>query len=480
MHHAAITDPYIAGQLIGFTTGLVITLLLLALVLRAWRLPGTPVANMLLVLCALAWNTGGLANTIEQALSATKETNASLIASAVQFTGAAAWPIPLLAIWRPFAVRSWQRRIAFVLLFVAVVDASLIVLALWAVALTGFRVAPLIVVKELTSFNASLLALGAVVSVANGPASPAIWFSSLTTLFGVFATTLGTILVNTVAFRQSVEDAVMVVSQQATLLILLGGFFLFARFRFADLFIRHSLRVLLVGLITVMLGLLWRADLAVRLPDMTAFPQASRFFAGSILTAAVLLVFTALDQRLGDFVNRWVVRTPDYQRATRELRERLRHLDTDGEILVAAEDSARRILELADVCSVATDRLPPALWPADVLDGDIIEIDARSPLRTLLALPNAELLVPVRAGGGVTTLLAISPQTARHGLFTHEIDYLRTVVRNAAHARSLRRARHGRTAQPRVAAAAATVEAELCLRAQINPLPLQRTEHDRI
>jgi hypothetical protein len=48
-------------------------------------------------------------------------------------------------------------------------------------------------------------------------------------------------------------------------------------------------------------------------------------------------------------------------------------------ILVASQDSARRILELADVCSVATDRLPAALWPADVLDGDIIEIDARSP-----------------------------------------------------------------------------------------------------
>jgi hypothetical protein len=74
MHHAAITDPYIAGQLIGFTTGLMITLLLLALVLRAWRLPGTPFANTIFVLCALAWNTGGLANTIEQALSATKAT----------------------------------------------------------------------------------------------------------------------------------------------------------------------------------------------------------------------------------------------------------------------------------------------------------------------------------------------------------------------------------------------------------------------
>jgi hypothetical protein len=53
-------------------------------------------------------------------------------------------------------------------------------------------------------------------------------------------------------------------------------------------------------------------------------------------------------------------------------------------ILVASQDSARRILELADVCSVATDRLPAALWPADVLDGDIIEIDARSPLRSVI------------------------------------------------------------------------------------------------
>jgi two-component system LytT family sensor kinase len=472
MHHAAITDPYIAGQLIGFTTGLVITLLLFALVLRARRLPGTPVANALLVLCALAWNAGGLANTIAQALSATKETNASLIASAVQFTGAAVWPIPLLAIWRPFAVRSWQRRVAFLLLFVAVVDGSFIVLALWAAALTGFRIASPIVMKELTSFNASLLALGAVVSLANRPASRAMWFSSLATLLGVFATTLGTILVNVVAFRQGVEAAVIVLSEQATLLILLGGFFLFARFRFADLFIRHSLRVLLVGLTAAILGLLWRADLAERLPDMTAFPQASRFFAGCVLTAAWLLVFTALDRRLGDFVNRRIVRAPNYQRAARDLRERLRHLHTDGEVLAAAQDCARQILDLADVHGVAADRLPTALWPADLLDGEIIEIDARSPLAALLGLPDAELLVPVRAGGGVRTVLAVSPQAGRRGFVTHEIDYLRIIASQCgARLDSLGLARDMAERHNRESLLKQQVtEAELrALRAQINP-----------
>jgi hypothetical protein len=80
--------------------------------------------------------------------------------SAAQFSGAAVWPIPLLTIWRPFAAGPLQRRLALLLLVVASVDAAVIVLALWAEVL-GFRVASPIVVQELTSFSASVLALGA-------------------------------------------------------------------------------------------------------------------------------------------------------------------------------------------------------------------------------------------------------------------------------------------------------------------------------
>src|SRR5262245_4503454 len=132
MHHPSIADAYVAGNLIGFTSGLVITVLLFALVMRARHLPGTPLANILIVLCALAWNAGGLARTIALVWGTTSATPLAAIAGAAQFSGAAVWPIPLLAIWRPFAARPLQRRLALLLLVVAIVDAAVIVLALWA------------------------------------------------------------------------------------------------------------------------------------------------------------------------------------------------------------------------------------------------------------------------------------------------------------------------------------------------------------
>src|SRR5262249_23764928 len=135
MHAVPLTDRYLAADLIGFAAGLVITVLLLALTIRARRIPGTPFANILLVACALAWNAGGLGRVIAQATGVPKDTGAALVGAAVQFSGAAVWPVPLLAIWRPFAVRRWQRWIAHALLAISIVDAAVIVSALWVHAL---------------------------------------------------------------------------------------------------------------------------------------------------------------------------------------------------------------------------------------------------------------------------------------------------------------------------------------------------------
>src|SRR5262245_28542793 len=427
MDHASITDVYVAGNLIGFTCGLVITLLLFALVVRARDLPGTPVANILLVLCALAWNAGGLTRTIALVWGSTSATRLAAIAGAAQFSGAAVWPIPLLALWRPFAARPLQRRLALLLLIVAIVGAAVIVLALWAEVL-GFGVASPIVVKELTSFSASLLALGAVASLARPTSSRAMRFSLLATLLGVSATTTGIVLLNAVAFRPHVEAAILVISEQSTLLILLGAFFLFARFRFADLFIRHSLRVLAAGIMAVTLATLWQADLVSRSANVTAFPLAARLFVATMQTTALLLAFVTLNRHLDSFVNRWIVRMPDYQGAARHLHERLWQLHSDGEILGAAQDAARHVLGLDDVRLIGIDTLPRRLWPAELIDSDIVELDARSSLPSLLGLLDCELLVPVRLGGVVHTLLAVSPGPARRGLVTHEVEYLRSVA----------------------------------------------------
>src|SRR5262249_57297643 len=118
MHDVPVTDEYLAGDLIGFTAGLVITALLLALTIRARRIPGTPLANILLVACALAWNCGGLGRVIALAMGVPKDTGAALVGAAVQVSGAAVWPVPLLALWRPFSIRPRPRRIAHTLLLV--------------------------------------------------------------------------------------------------------------------------------------------------------------------------------------------------------------------------------------------------------------------------------------------------------------------------------------------------------------------------
>jgi two-component system, LytTR family, sensor kinase len=472
MHGAAITAPHLAADLIGFSSGLVITVLLLVLTLRAARLPGTPFANILLALCALTWNLGGLAHTIALTSGMTKGARPALIASAIQFTAAAGWPIPILAIWRPYAVLPWQKRGAQLLQLAAIADAAVIVFSLWSPALVGITLLPVGTIKEFASYSGSALALGAVMLLRGPLASGAVWFASLTMFFGVFGTTLTLVVASLFDLSDGTTATLSVVSKQSTLLIVLGAFFLFARFRFADVFIRHSLRILLASLLAVVLVLVFDAPLVVRLANQTAFPVAVRVFWGSVLATTLLLSFALLDRGICTLVNRWIVRAPDYRHATRQLGEALRRLHTELEITEAAQHAARHTLELDDVRSIPFSRLPGSLWPAEIHDGEVVELHAASPLRHLLSLPDLELLVPVRVGGQTSSVLAISPGRARRGLVTHEVSYLRTVAAQfGSRLDSLQLEREMVDRQNRESLLLQQLtEAELrALRAQINP-----------
>ena len=59
LHDGITTSAFYAGDLIAFTTGLLITVLLLVLTLRAAKLPGTPLVNIGFAVCALLWCAGG-------------------------------------------------------------------------------------------------------------------------------------------------------------------------------------------------------------------------------------------------------------------------------------------------------------------------------------------------------------------------------------------------------------------------------------
>ncbi|MEW6733335.1 MAG: histidine kinase [Acidobacteriota bacterium] len=468
-----LTDSYIIGDLIGFSAGLVITVLLAVLTLRAAKLPGTPFANNLLALCSLIWNLAGLARVFVLLFGQTRESQPAIIAIAIQFTSGAVWPILMLSIWRDFAVLGWQKMASRILQIFAFLSATVIVFSLWSTTIFDITLFSQENAKQLTSYNGSiLLTLGAVVLLKSHLASRAVWFSSLTALFGVFGTTFTIIILNNFTLSREFGAALMIMSKQSVLLILLGAFFLFARFRFADIFIRYSFRILLASLLAVILVLIIDAQFVWQIANLTAYPRAAHNFAVSIPTTVLLLSFALLDRSIGILVNRWILRAPDYRNAARQLGERLRCLHSEDDIRKVVEEDTRKTLELDDISLITFGRLPAPLWPSEIHDGEILELDSEDPLRCLLSLPDIELLVPVRTGGEVTDILAISPGPARRGLVSHEVNYLRTVAAQFGSRLDLLRVEHEMIErQNREALLLQQVtEAEFrALRAQINP-----------
>src|ERR1700694_1897143 len=122
---------YITGDLIGYTTGLLITLVLLVLTLRAAKLPGTPIANIIFAVCGLLWSAGGLVRAASLGSGMPELRGVASAALSVQYTGAAAFPIAILAIWRRFALQRWQQKAARILNIFAIASAAAIALCFW-------------------------------------------------------------------------------------------------------------------------------------------------------------------------------------------------------------------------------------------------------------------------------------------------------------------------------------------------------------
>jgi two-component system LytT family sensor kinase len=475
MHHSIIiNDVYLIGSLAGYASGLVISLLLLVLTIRARKLPGTPIANILVACAAVAWNGGGFAYTLAAALGDSPTDRFALTTLAIQFTSAALWPLPILATWRPFAVRRWHRIGFRVLQGTALLAAAVTVPSLWSLALFDVALAPFGTAKMSTVFSGLALVAGAVLFLREPQTSRIVRFSALTIFLGVLvsAATVVVRLVIPIPLGGTLDAALRVSGQQAPLLVVLGSFLLFARFRSADLFIRHSVRAALVTVASVAGVLVLQSTPISALSAGAAFPLAMSVFASSVVVALVMLSFVLLDRRVIEIVDRWIVRPPDYRSAARQLADSLRDLHDEARIIAAAEAAGRVTLRLEAVESIPLDTLPRSLWPPDIQDGELVELNEQHPVRLLLAKHEAELLVPVRTGGRITRLLVVTPGETRRGLVTHEVNYLRTVATQLGgrlDILQLERDMRDR-AQKETLLRQQLAEAELrALRAQINP-----------
>ncbi len=353
---------YLAASLIGFSTGAAISVLLLVLTARAAKLPGASAANILFVTCCLVWNLGGLGHSVALTCGAPEQGRGALIILAWQYTAAAAWPITVLGLWSPLATQRWQKIGCRLLQALSVITCTLIVIPLWHGVLTGVN-SSLLFLKESTPYNGAILLTLGIALFRERLVSRAMRLPFLAMLVGTFGATTAVLILQVLPFEPVVGDLLRVVSEQITLFVVLGAFFLFARFRFSDLFIRHSLRVVLAALTTVAFTLSYYSLSLFRFEGRVAYPGAARACLETLTAVPMLVLFTFVDRRIGEFVNRWIFRAPDYRTLLRELSEKLARLRSETEIADAVETTARQSLELRAAQLVTLENLSKTSLP---------------------------------------------------------------------------------------------------------------------
>ncbi|MCU1235992.1 MAG: histidine kinase internal region [Candidatus Solibacter sp.] len=465
LHVTVSNSASFAGSLIGFTTGLLITTLLLILTLRASKLPGTPFANIVFALCGICWSAGGLIHTGLLAAGQPLQSFAMLASQALQYTGAAAFPIPILAIWRPFAVSARQRRAARVLEIASWISAVAIAALLW---LAPFSFSSL---WHLTAYNAAIfVVLGAAVSLRRDSTLRGVYGPSLAIVTAI----LGAALAGALARQKGGFFGIgfSFIGSHLILIALVLAFLLFARFRYADVFIRYGIRILLAGFWATLLSFTAQSAAVMHVARQASAPAAMHVFIVILLANFFLLSFTYVDDRLTSAASRWLFREPDYRTALREFAVTLRELHDAAHVGKALEATAGKLLELSGSRWLALDDATTISFPTALLEGEIVELDYPDPLRGVLPLANVEVLVPVAPAGRVTHVLLIAPGAGRPALVMQDLNYLRAAAAQAGNRLdALRRERDAAERESREAVLQQQVtEAELrALRAQINP-----------
>lgn len=463
---------YLAASLIGFLAGTAISFLLLVLTLRARRLPGTRMANLLFTVCCLTWNLAGFAHAIVTTLGIPDPGRSVRTFLAFQFSAAAAWPIPVLALWSPLASHPRQKNALRLLRSLAVLSCAIIVAVLWYGVFNALNQKTVISLKESTAYNGAILLLLAIALFRDRLLSRPMRIPSLAILTGVFGATLADVSQQVLPFDPVVCNVLRSISEQLTLFIVLGAFFLFARFRFSDLFIRNSVRLMLAALVAAAFLVFDRAASSLGFERRAAFPAAARFFVEALAVAVTLFLFRFVDRHIRDCVDRWLFHAPDTRAVLRQLSETLAHLGEDSRIAEAAETVAQKALDLRTVKLVRADKLPLSGRVDAIADGEMVEVDGQYSSLSWAGLADVELLVPVRTDGQVHHVLAVAPGQGRRGLVTHEVNFLRNVATQiGGRIDALRVEERNAEARSKEAVLQQQVtEAELrALRAQINP-----------
>ncbi len=394
-HTGVISDWLLVSQVVGYTVSTVIVLLLAALVRRAARFDDA-CAYGLLVWSVLLWNAGNLVAGVGMLVGVPFEAPLVHTAMVVALSGAALSPAGALFMWhrleRPSAASIWLVRASFSM-------GVILTLWLWTQHALGSPLKDTLLGPLIGYHTSAFFVLGAWV-----------FYRGRTTLasrmgigmagLGALGVGLSVLLEKGVSPIEAGTNTTLfeVTRQISTHLMTLGALLFLARFRFADVFIRQSLRMIAA----VLLGVLCAVGLAR--PSIAATPFAATqgpaiaLVLGTLAVAALLLSFTAVDRLVVAVVDRWLFQQPDYDRALARLRDAL-----------AGERDRAALHERT------TRLVRDTMTLQDLRVASNVAVTKASPVVT----------VPVQTSDGAQDVLEATPRWDHPTLLDREIEFLR-------------------------------------------------------
>jgi two-component system LytT family sensor kinase len=466
----SMPDYLLIAELLGFGTGTVLSVLLVLLIRRtAYRAPGTP----LLGLCALLWNVFGLISNLLIFAGFPPGAPSVFLARAVYLSGGAMFPISFLQLWsHPATPGSWHNRTNRWLVRTAKFNAVGIAAMLFACPILA---SPLLLrfTSHAVAWNASLLMTAGAFLLVRGRlrvASDRIHLAL--TLVGAWGSTISILVLENARVSPQIQSVLLIAREQSPFLAVLGAMFFFANFRSSDLLIKHSLRVVAA----VSIGVWTWVFLSRTLPGLAmrlgAFPEVARAALAGGLIASMLLVFYVLARLIGDMVDAWILRQPDFRSTLGCFWERMVQIDAGADLFPTAESFICEALDVSAARVLRRAEIPGIEAHAAANAGRSWELACSDPGRRLLPGLDVDVLVPIRVHGEVTHVMAVAPGRFRRSLLNSEIEFLENAagqigsrLEALAH-ETEKMERQSREATLRELAARAELKA---LRAQINP-----------
>jgi two-component system, LytTR family, sensor kinase len=466
----SMPDYLLIAELLGFSTGTVLSVLLVLLIRRtAYRSPGT----RLLGFAVLLWNVCGLLSNLLILGGMTTRSLPVILARAMYLSGGAIFPVSFLQLWsRPATSAAWHGNANRWLLRAAACNAVWIIVLLFA---CPFLAGPWLqrFTMHVVAWNASvLMTLGAFLLVRGRLRVAADWIYLTLTLIGAWGSTLSIFLLEHARVSPRLESVLAIAREQSPFLAVLGAMFFFANFRSSDVLIKHSLRVVAA----VSLGVWAWFRLSETLPRLAmrlgAFPEVSLDCLAAGLIAALLLLFYVMARMISSAVDCWILRQPDFRATLRLLWEKMVQSDAETDLFTVVEAIVCRALDVSAARILPRHHIPTIEAHAAANAGRSWELSCSDPSRRLLPGLDVDVLLPIRVHGEITHVMAVAPGPSRRSLLNSDLGFLRNAagqigsrLEALAHERE-KMERQRREATLRELAAQAELKA---LRAQVNP-----------